>query len=162
MFKEWIMQTKQTRSKISAPWLEYRVHKERNTQNKRLQTFSCSLRLLYFLSLCVGVKIIYKYSMQTQPALQKHTKVLVTSTVFKYTIIIEFRYIVLTVMYMNIECVQSMKLSTERVHNARHKNVTSTLNTTFFKTNGLLKIVYGHLGSTTELHKFIICIVCNC
>jgi len=25
----------------------------------------------------------------------------------------------------------------ERVHNARHKNVTSALNTTFFKTSGL-------------------------
>jgi len=28
-------------------------------------------------------------------------------------------------------------LTTERVHNARHKNVTSALNTTFFKTSGL-------------------------
>jgi len=35
----------------------------------------------------------------------------------------------------------SIKLGTkiiyERVHNARHKNVTSALNTTFFKTSGL-------------------------
>jgi len=47
--------------------------------------------------------------------------------------------------------------SPERVHNARHKNVTSALNTTFLKPSGLyIYFVYGHLGSTTELHKLII------
>jgi len=50
-------------------------------------------------------------------------------------------------------------LHVERVHNARHKNVTSALNTTFLKTSGLyIYFVYGHLGSSTELHKLIICI----
>ena len=38
---------------------------------------------------------------------------------------------------------------------AWHKNVTSALNTTFFKTSGLhdLYLVYAHLGSTTEFRK---------
>jgi len=47
-------------------------------------------------------------------------------------------------------------VGTVRVHNARHKNVTSALNTTFFKTSGLYFFVYAHLGSTTELHKLMI------
>ena len=40
---------------------------------------------------------------------------------------------------MPLFCKESQRLAfhKERVHNARHKNVTSALNTTFFKTSGL-------------------------
>jgi len=45
----------------------------------------------------------------------------------------------------------------ERLHNARHSTVTSTLNITFFKTSGLcIYFMYGHKVSTTELHTLII------
>jgi len=47
-----------------------------------------------------------------------------------------------------------MIINNERVYNAQHKNVTSAVNTTFFKTRGLwIYFVNAYLGSTTELHK---------
>jgi len=51
------------------------------------------------------------------------------------------------------------KLTCERVHNALHKKVTSTLNTTFFKASGLYIFMYKHrhnnrITEINDLHLF--------